>query len=108
MTARPEMKPMPPCWLALAEQLQWSPLVVHWVVVQPAALKIVAALSQVTGTDETDRHGAASVNVTEPVVWGLSVKLPSSLTVTVPVVEAEPRTGIFAHPRLSWNPSMSP
>src|SRR6185369_4689358 len=90
-----------------AEQLHFPP-VLEQVAFQPSGEKAAAALSQVTVTDETARHSLASDTFAEPVVIVLSVKLPSALKVTVPVVVSVPVTGTLAQPRLKYRPSRSP
>jgi hypothetical protein len=72
--AQGETTPMPPLWLAVAEQVQWPLASLEQVVVaQPSAVMAPAALSHATLTDETERHAAAKGNVTEPEVTVLSV-----------------------------------
>src|SRR6188508_3293962 len=61
-----------------------------------------------TGTEEIDRHDAASGNVTDPVVVVLSVYVPSALATNEPVVCTEPFTGTVVQPRLVRMTSMSP
>jgi hypothetical protein len=62
-------------------------------------VKTPEILEQSTGVDETVRHEGVNAKVMEPVVTVLSVYVPSALAVHVPVVDSEPVTGIFGHPR---------
>jgi hypothetical protein len=95
------------CWV-VSEQLHPSPASVHAPPFQPVALKMLATLLQATGTDEIERHEAASGKMTEPVVVVLSVNVPSALATKLPVVCREPFTGTVLQPRLVRVTSMSP
>ena len=107
--AQGETTPIPPLWLAVAEQLQWPPLSFAQVTLfHPSAVSAPAAFSQATLTDDTDRQVGASGNVVEPVVVVLSVYDPSPFAVHVPVTCREPVTGTVVHPRLARETSMSP
>src|SRR6188768_865804 len=64
--------------------------------------------SQVRSTDEIARQDFASGKVALPVVFVLSVKVPSALATKVPVVVSEPTTGTVGQPRLAKDTSMSP
>jgi hypothetical protein len=80
------MAPIPPFCSVLSEQLHWPFVSVHVAVFQPRAEKMFPALVHCTGTPEIARHELSSGNVTEPVVVVLSVYVPSSLRIRVPVV----------------------
>ncbi len=62
----------------------------HVPVDQPRVSKMLPTRSHVTGTEEIDRHAAGRKTVAAPVVLVLSVKLPSALVISVPVVSSEP------------------
>ena len=62
------------------------PFVSTHVALQPMAEKMFAILSQVTATDETERHEGANGKVMVPLVVVPSVYEPSDLAVQVPVV----------------------
>jgi hypothetical protein len=67
------MIPMPPFWLAVAEQTHWPfASVAHVEVAQPAAVKVPEIFAHSTGVDETVRHAGARAKVIEPVVVVLS------------------------------------
>ena len=95
-------------WLAIAVQVHVPPASLQVVLAQPSAEKAEAALVQVTGVDETERHAGASGNVIMPVVTVLSVYVPLLLAIQVPVTCREPVTGTVMHPRLAKTTSMSP
>jgi hypothetical protein len=78
--------PSPPCCSAVSAQLHWPSPPVHLATSQPAAMKMAPILSQLTGTEETERHAALSGNETLPVVVVLSRYVPSALATKVPVV----------------------
>src|SRR6187431_3377769 len=64
--------------------------------------------SQVRSTDEIARQDFASGKVAVPVVFVLSVKVPSELATKEPVVVSEPTTGTVGQLRLARDTSMSP
>lgn len=100
--------PAPPCCSVLSVQLHFPLVSLHAALVQPSAVKMLPAFSHDTGTDEMERHEAASGNVTEPFVVVLSVYVPSAFAVYVPVVWSEPVAGTVAHPRLASDTSILP
>jgi hypothetical protein len=90
--------PIPPVWLASAEQLHWPLASLEQVVTQPVALKALPILEHSTLTDETIRHEAANGNLMEPVVVVLSVYVPLVLAVHVPITCMDPVTGTDGQP----------